>query len=102
MKRMPVETGIELWTRMVRWDVTQLDAALAAVRAPLMVIQSTWINAERKRLSLRQGDTSPWLELLGSRTSNPRIEIIPGVGHFPQLEAPGRVNQLIAELAASV
>lgn len=100
MKRMPAETGIALWTSMVRWDATQLDAALAAVRVPLMVIQSTWINAERKRLPLKEGQSSPWLDLLRPKAS--KIHVIPGVGHFPQLEAPGRVNQLIAEFAASL
>jgi pimeloyl-ACP methyl ester carboxylesterase len=95
MKRMPAETGIALWTRMVLWDATRLDAALAAVRAPLMAIQSTWINAERKRLPLKEGQSSPWLDLVKTKAS--RIEIIPGVGHFPQLEAPERVNRLIEE-----
>jgi pimeloyl-ACP methyl ester carboxylesterase len=95
VKRMPADTGIALWTNMVRWDATRLDAALAAVRAPLMAIQSTWINAERKRLPLKEGQTSPWLDLLKATAS--RIEIIPGVGHFPQLEAPERVSALIAE-----
>jgi pimeloyl-ACP methyl ester carboxylesterase len=95
MKRMPPETGIALWTSMVRWDAMQLDAALAAVRAPLMVIQSTWINPERKRLPLQEGQSSPWLELLGSRAAE--IHVIPGCGHFTQLEAPERVNRLIEE-----
>jgi pimeloyl-ACP methyl ester carboxylesterase len=100
MKRMPAETGIALWTSMVRWDATQLDAALAAVRAPLMAIQSTWINAERKRLPLKEGESSPWLDLLRSRASNPRIEVIPAVGHFTQLEAPAAVNRLLAEFSS--
>jgi len=98
MKRMPAETGIALWSRMVRWDATQLDAALAAVRAPLMAIQSTWINPERKRLPLKAGQSSPWLDLL--RPTAIRIEIIPGVGHFTQLEAAERVNRLIAEFSS--
>jgi pimeloyl-ACP methyl ester carboxylesterase len=101
VKRMPAETGIALWTNMVRWDATQLDAALAARRAPLMVIQSTWINPQRKRLPLKEGQSSPWLELFKGKPSNRRIEIIHGVGHFTQLEAPERVNQLIAEFAAA-
>jgi pimeloyl-ACP methyl ester carboxylesterase len=100
MKRMPADTGIALWTNMVRWDATQLESALAALRAPLMVIQSTWINAERKRLPLKEGQSSPWLDLLRAKAA--KIHVIPGVGHFTQLEAPGRVNQLIAEFAASV
>ncbi len=97
MKRMPAETGIALWTRMVRWDVTQLDAALAAVRAPLMAIQSTWINAERKRLPLKEGESSPWLDLIKSKAPTATVHIVAGVGHFTQLEAPQRVNRLIEE-----
>lgn len=100
-KRVPADTGAALWTRMVLWDVEQLDAALDAVRAPLMAIQSTWITAERQRLPLKEGESSPWLELLKSKIPDARIRIIPGVGHFPQLEAPQRVNQLIAEFAAA-
>jgi pimeloyl-ACP methyl ester carboxylesterase len=95
VKRMPPETGTALWTNMVRWDVTELDAALEAVRVPMMAIQSTWITPERKRLPLKAGETSPWLELL--RANDARIEIVPGVGHFTMLEAPQRVNRLIEE-----
>ena len=94
VKRMPPETGISLWTDMVRWDATQLDAALDAVRVPLLAVQSTWITPERKRLPLKAGDTSPWLDLL--RANDARIEIVPGVGHFTMLEAPDEVNRLIA------
>lgn len=97
VKRMPAETGIALWTNMVRWDATELDAALAAVRAPLMVIQSTWINAERKRLPLNEGQSSAWLDLIKTKIPTARIHIIPDAGHFPQLEAPERVNRLLAE-----
>jgi pimeloyl-ACP methyl ester carboxylesterase len=100
VKRMPTETGIALWTSMVRWDAMQLEAALAALRAPLMVIQSTWIDAERNRLPLQKDESSPWLELLKSKTSSPRIEVIPGVGHFTQLEDPASVNRLIAEFSS--
>jgi pimeloyl-ACP methyl ester carboxylesterase len=98
VKRMPAETGVALWTAMVRWDATRLDAALAALRAPLMVIQSTWINAERKRLPLKEGQSSPWLDLL--RTKASKIEVITGVGHFTQLEAPAAVNRLLAEFSS--
>jgi pimeloyl-ACP methyl ester carboxylesterase len=31
-----------------------------------------------------------------------RIEVLPGRGHFAQLEAPQRVNQLIAEFASAL
>ena len=95
--RLPAEIGTALWPRVVRWDAAELDAALAAVRAPLMAIQSTAMSAERKRLPLKAGETSPWLDLVRARVPDCRIEVISGVGHFAQLEAADRVNRLIAE-----
>lgn len=100
-KRLPAETGTALWTRMVRWDAEHMEAALAAVRVPLMVIQSTYMDATRKRASLRAGQTTPWLDFVRETVPGARIEVIPGVGHFTQLDAPGEINRLIAELAAA-
>jgi pimeloyl-ACP methyl ester carboxylesterase len=33
-----------------------------------------------------------------SRAPQARIEVIPGIGHFAQIEAPERVNALIGAL----
>ena len=96
-KRMPANTAVAAFRSLLRWDAEKLEAALAAVRAPLMVIQSTWITPERKRASLKAGQTSPWLELLRQRVPGARIEVVPGVGHFTQLEAADTVNRLIGE-----
>jgi pimeloyl-ACP methyl ester carboxylesterase len=99
--RQPAEIGSALWPRMARWDAGEMDAALAAVRSPLMAIQSTTRDPVLlKRAPLDAGDTSPWLELLRKAVPGARIEIIPGVGHFTQLEAADRVNRLIAGFAS--
>jgi pimeloyl-ACP methyl ester carboxylesterase len=87
--------GAELWPRMARWDAAMAESALAAVRGRILAIQSTTRGADLKRAPLRPGDSSPWLELL--KTYDARVEIIPDTGHFTQLEAPQRVNRLIAE-----
>ena len=87
--------GPELWPRVTRWDAGQMDAAFAALRAPVLAIQSTTRNAQLQRAPMKPGDTSPWVDYLKSRGA--RIEIIPGVGHFTMLEAPERVNPLIAD-----
>jgi pimeloyl-ACP methyl ester carboxylesterase len=77
-----------------------MDAALAAVRCPLMVIQSTYVNAERKRAPLAAGQTSPFLELVRQKVGGARIEVLAGVGHFAQIEAADEVNRLIADFTA--
>ena len=96
--RQSAEIGAALWPRSARWDAGTLEAALAAVRAPVLVIQTTTRDpATGKRGPMRAGQSSPFLDLLRSTLKNCRIEVLPGLGHFPQLEAPERVNRLIAE-----
>jgi len=96
--RQGAEIGPALWPRSARWDAGSLEPALAAVRAPVLVIQTTTRDPQTgKRGPMQAGQTSPWLELLKERLKDVKIEIIPGVGHFPQLEAPERVAALIEE-----
>jgi pimeloyl-ACP methyl ester carboxylesterase len=89
------EFGPDLWTRMARWDAGAMDAAFAAVRAPLLVIQTTTRDANLKRTPLKAGETSPWLDYV--RSKGARAEVIPGAGHFPQIEHPETVNRMLAE-----
>jgi pimeloyl-ACP methyl ester carboxylesterase len=98
--RQSAEIGGALWPRSARWDAGTLEPALAAVRAPVLVIQTTMRDPKTgKRGPMRPGQTSPWLDLLGSKLLHCKIEIIPGAGHFPQIEAPDRVNALIRAFA---
>jgi pimeloyl-ACP methyl ester carboxylesterase len=87
--------GPELWPRVTRWDAGSMDAAFAAVRVPVLAIQSTTRNAQMQRAPLKPGDTSPWLDYV--KAQGARVEIIPDTGHFTQLEAPDQVNRLIRE-----
>jgi len=71
------------------------NAAFAALRVPVLAIQSTTRNAQLQRAPLKPGDTSPWLDYVKSKGA--KVEIIPDTGHFTQLEAPDQVNRLIRE-----
>lgn len=95
---LPEAVGAALFPRMARWDGERMPQALAAVKVPLLVIQSTYLNAQRRRVAIKPGETTPWLDLVRRHAPQARIEIVPGVGHFPQLEAPQRVNNLLAGL----
>ena len=86
--------GPHLWPRTSRWDAGSMDAAFDALRCPVLAIQSTARDfATLKRRMLKRGESSPWLDYLKSRGA--RVEIVPDVGHFTQIEAPAEVNRLI-------
>jgi pimeloyl-ACP methyl ester carboxylesterase len=98
-RKLPAAIGAALFPRMVGWDAQWMDTVLAAP-GPIMVIQSTYMGAALKRASLAPGETSPWLDRVRSTAPAARIEIIPGVGHFTQLEAAEQVNRLLESFLA--
>ncbi|TMG76001.1 MAG: alpha/beta hydrolase [Betaproteobacteria bacterium] len=93
--RSSAEFGPHLWPRITRWDAGQMADAFAALRAPVLAIQSTTRNAQLQRAPLKPGDSSAWIDYLRQRGA--RVEIVPDTGHFTQLEAPDAVNRLIGE-----
>ena len=96
--RLPADAGTQLYGRMIRWDTLHMAEVLAAVKVPLLAIQSTAAVPGKGRVALKIGDTMPWLELIHAHAHQVRVEIIPGVGHFTQLEAPEQVNNLLSSL----
>ena len=100
--RLPADLGTALFASMARWDAGRMEAALDAVKVPVLAIQCTYVNTERKRVPLQSGETTPWLDLLRQKLSALQVEILPGTGHFPQLETPERLNGLIGQFARSI
>lgn len=98
--RLPSDIGQALLPRMAHWDAERMDEAFAALRAPVMVIQATRMNEAQKRVAMQAGESSPWLELVKTRIPGARIEVLTGVGHFAQREAPEAVNRLLREFCA--
>jgi pimeloyl-ACP methyl ester carboxylesterase len=97
--KISAEFGPHLWPRMTRWDAAGMEDAFAALRAPLLAIQSTTRNAQLQRAPLKPEDTSPWLDYVQSKGA--KVEIVPDTGHFTMLEAPDTVNRLIADFLAA-
>lgn len=90
--------GMALFPRMTRWDAQYTETTLPKVKVPLLVIQSTYLDPQRKRVAIKAGETTPWLDLVRRSAPHARVEIITGVGHFPQLEASEQVNKLLSSL----
>lgn len=98
--KLPIEIGSALFPRISRWDAQHMKEAIAAVRVPLMVIQSTHMGPSLKRESLQVGQDSLWLNLVRENAPNARIEILPGAGHFVHMERAEQVNALILSFLA--
>ncbi len=93
--RLPRPIGEKMLTDMLRYDVGRLTSSLASLRVPVMALQTTYSNEKRERVSMRQGQTTPYLDMLRARVPSVRIEIIENTGHFPQLDESARTNVAI-------
>lgn len=98
--RLPERIGARLFAQMAGWDAAHMTAALERVRVPLLVVQSTYLNAARKRVALQRGASTPWLDMVRRLAPHAQIEIVPGAGHFPMLERPAELNALLAGFAS--
>jgi hypothetical protein len=57
---------------MVRYDGGRLSTSLADLRVPVTTIQTTYSNEKRERRSMTKGQTTPYLEMVG--TSVPSVQ----------------------------
>jgi len=88
------------WCNMLRWDAAAIEGALKNLRAPLLVLQSTYLTAELKHFATEPRVLTPLLEVIARHVPTVRIQTIDGVGHFPMLDAADAVNRCIATFLA--
>ena len=93
---LPADIVGPLFVDIGRYDAESMDHVLATARVPMLAIQTTQTLPDGKRLSLSLGETTPYLDMLRAKVKGVQIEIIPGIGHFPQLERAGETNAMMA------
>jgi pimeloyl-ACP methyl ester carboxylesterase len=86
-------------TDLAGWDAGEVEDALDRVGVPLLSIQSTTMDAALQRVSLTPGRSSPWLDVIRTHVPGAVVAILPGPGHFPQIEMADEVSALIAGFA---
>jgi len=79
-----------------------LERALEVVDRPLLVLQTTFVNDKRERVPMTAEQTTPYLDFVRSKVPSARIEALPGLGHFPQIEAPVETNRILASFIDSL
>jgi pimeloyl-ACP methyl ester carboxylesterase len=100
--RLPRAIGEKMLTDMLRYDIGRLTGSLAGLRVPVMAIQTTYSNEKRERMTMREGQTTPYLDMLRSAVPSARVEIITDTGHFPQLDESERTNALIDDFLGTL
>jgi pimeloyl-ACP methyl ester carboxylesterase len=97
---MPRTIGKLLLLRALEWDAYKMEQALSKIAVPLLILQSTVLDVERRRATLKEGQTTPWLELVRKLVPTAQTHVLPGIGHFSMLEAPSQINRAIGQFVA--
>lgn len=92
----------ELFLDLLRWDATKLKDALKRVSVPVLVIQSTYMDADLKRESLRPGMTTPWMNAVSGLVGTSHAKVISSAGHMTMIEGALAVNDAIRQFAANI
>lgn len=100
--RLSAECGARLLRDMARYDSTRLAGSLRLLQVPVMALQTTTMNVRRERRSLELGEQTPYLEVLRETIADITIEILFGLGHFPQIDAPIETNTAIARFLTTL
>lgn len=99
LKKMDPAFAQEIILSKIYWDASQAAQVLARMNVPVLLLQSTYFDETFKRRSLEPGTTTPWTELVMRQMPSAGLQCVPGVGHFPQIEAADVVNQHIDAFA---
>jgi pimeloyl-ACP methyl ester carboxylesterase len=99
---LPKDVAEQMTLDSVRYDVVRIEPTLQAIKAPMMCIQTTGTNERRERYALKKGQNIPYFDMLRRCAPGIEIEIIEGIGHFPQLDAPADTNALLERFIKKV
>ena len=99
---LPRPIGEKLLIDLVRYDVDRLTTSLAALRVPVIALQTTYSNEKRERRSMSKGQTTPYLDMLRTCIPSIRIEVIEDGGHFPQIDESAQTNALLDRFIATL
>jgi pimeloyl-ACP methyl ester carboxylesterase len=68
----------------------------------VLVLQSTYINSELKRVPLQPGMTTQWMDAVTENVLKSQAKVVPNAGHFTMIDAAQMVSEEIGKFAAAV
>lgn len=91
-----------LYLDAIRFDAKRSLETLAAITAPILVLQSTAVALPHGRQSLREGAVTPLMRAVCEQTPHGTARIVPDCGHFTMIDAPDSVASEIEAFVAGL
>jgi pimeloyl-ACP methyl ester carboxylesterase len=98
---IPETTGRPLFRALIGWDSDNFLPVMAETNVPVLVLQSTTMDLDRRRRTLDAGESSPFQDLILENIAGAESETVPGPGHFCMTEAPAAINARIERFIAT-
>ncbi len=97
IKRMDPVFIEALVASLTRWDAAEAVSALQAIQVPVLAMQSTVREPGQPRRPIEHGEMPSWLRLVRQTVpGETEVAWLTHLSHFPQVDAPERVNAPIA------
>lgn len=100
--RLDPAFGRALYLDAVGWDPLRGKETLRRIAVPALVLQSTHVDSHFQRVPMQPGMRTSFTDAVTSLVAQSQVQVITGVGHFPQIEAADEVNRAIEEFALRV
>lgn len=94
--------ALPLYLDAIRFDAERSLETLAAIKVPILALQSTAVALPHGRQSLREGAVTPLMRAVCEQTPQGTAKIIPDCGHFTMIDAPDRVASEIEAFVAGL
>jgi pimeloyl-ACP methyl ester carboxylesterase len=100
--RLDADFGRALFLDAVLSDPVRGPETLGRLDVPVLLLQSTDIDDQRRLISLRPGASARYMRAVSEWVPGAEVEVVPGVGHFTMIEAADAVNDRIRSFARKV
>jgi pimeloyl-ACP methyl ester carboxylesterase len=87
--------GRAIFLESILWDCTHGREKIGQIRVPVLLLQSTDIDANRRQISMQPGMRTRYMDVVSELVADADVKIVANVGHFAMLEAPDEVSREI-------
>lgn len=94
--------GRALFLHTVGWDPLRGAETLERIAVPLLLLQSTYFDADFIRRPIPPGGSARFIETVKSLVPSVETEIVPNAGHFPMFDAPEAISDRLRIFARRI